>query len=159
MLNRHLPITVLPPIRPAWDSGTRASSCISSATAGKRQTLWTRQSSARANSTGRKCAPETRQRGRRLVQRPSLSSPCSSSKRCLTCSLSLTRAVYLCLHPLGTPSHSLNHPLSLKSRLWPAHYSHSLPNPPYQTKLSLTTDPRPLRLPPVVVVTYIKHAL
>lgn len=32
-----------------------------------------------------------------LSQRPAL----SSSKRCLTCSLSLTRAVVLCSHPLA----------------------------------------------------------
>jgi hypothetical protein len=66
----------------------RASSCMRSATAGKAKVQ-------RANSTGRKCMRETRQRGRAS----SFKGAPSSSKRCFTCSLSLTPVVHLCLPP------------------------------------------------------------
>lgn len=102
MLNRHRPITVLPPIRPQRESGTRASSCMSSATAGKgraarARTLLAENVRLKPGNAGDDSfkGPPSRP--------PSAASPCS---------LSLTRAVHLCLHPPSTPSHSLNQTLT-----------------------------------------------
>jgi len=103
MLNRHRPIIALPPIRPQRDSGTRASSCMSSATAGKGRAARARTLLAENVRLKPGNAGDDSFKGPPSRPPPSAASPCS---------LSLTRAVYLCLQPPSTPSHSLNQTLT-----------------------------------------------